>query len=92
MLKNPWNHLRWKGNFCENDTVNWTPEMKKALNYDPKSAQQFDNGNNICNVLCINYNDSSAYNVFLCLSYSKLNKLSNTQNRLSNTNPTINLR
>ena len=44
MLKNPWNHLRWKGNFCENDTVNWTPEMKKALNYDPKSAQQFDNG------------------------------------------------
>lgn len=44
MLKNPWNHLRWKGNFSENDTTNWTPEMQKALNYDPKSAQQFDNG------------------------------------------------
>jgi len=73
MLKNPWNHLRWKGNFCENDTVNWTPEMKKALNYDPKSAQQFDNGNNICYVLCINYNDISTYNLFLCLPYAKLN-------------------
>ncbi|CAC5410761.1 CAPN7 [Mytilus coruscus] len=44
MLKNPWNHLRWKGNFSENDAPNWTPEMQKALNYDPKSAQQFDNG------------------------------------------------
>ncbi|KAL4222516.1 calpain 7 [Mactra antiquata] len=44
MLKNPWNHLRWKGRFCENDLSNWTPELQKALNYDPKSAQTFDNG------------------------------------------------
>ena len=44
MLKNPWNHLRWKGRFCENDTINWTPEMQKALNYDPKNAQTYDNG------------------------------------------------
>lgn len=44
MLKNPWNHLRWKGRFCENDVTNWTPELQKALNYDPKSAQTFDNG------------------------------------------------
>ena len=44
MLKNPWSHLRWKGNFSENDTVNWTPEFQKLLNYDPKSAQQYDNG------------------------------------------------
>ncbi|XP_005103688.1 calpain-7 [Aplysia californica] len=44
MLKNPWNHLRWKGNFSEKDLANWTPELQKALNYDPKSAQMFDNG------------------------------------------------
>ncbi|KAK3108545.1 hypothetical protein FSP39_010301 [Pinctada imbricata] len=44
LLKNPWSHLRWKGKFSENDLGNWTPEMQKLLNYDPKSAQQFDNG------------------------------------------------
>ena len=44
LLKNPWSHLRWKGNFSELDTKNWTPEMCKILNYDPKSAQTFDNG------------------------------------------------
>ncbi|CAL1539156.1 unnamed protein product, partial [Lymnaea stagnalis] len=44
MLKNPWNHLRWKGNFSEKDEANWTTELQKALNYDPKSAQMFDNG------------------------------------------------
>lgn len=44
MLKNPWNHLRWKGRFSEHDTKHWTPEMQSILNYDPKSAQSFDNG------------------------------------------------
>ncbi|KAH3719763.1 calpain-7-like [Dreissena polymorpha] len=44
MLKNPWNHLRWKGRFCETDLGNWTPDLQKALNYDPKNAQTFDNG------------------------------------------------
>ena len=44
MLKNPWSHLRWKGNFSENDAMNWTPDLQKLLNYDPKSAQQYDNG------------------------------------------------
>ena len=46
MLKNPWNHLRWKGRFSENDLGNWTPELQKELNYDPKSAQTYDNGKN----------------------------------------------
>lgn len=44
MLKNPWNHLRWKGNYSEKDMTHWTPDMQKALNYDPNSAQMFDNG------------------------------------------------
>jgi calpain-7 len=44
LLKNPWAHLRWKGNYSEMDTRNWTPNMIKALSYDPKNAQNFDNG------------------------------------------------
>ena len=52
MLKNPWNHLRWKGNFSENDLAHWTPELQKALNYDPKSAQMYDNGESGLKVSC----------------------------------------
>lgn len=44
LLKNPWNHLRWKGRYSERDVGNWTPELKKALSYDPQSAQSFDDG------------------------------------------------
>ncbi|XP_043248289.1 calpain-7-like [Colletes gigas] len=43
-LKNPWSHVRWKGNYSELDTVHWTNELKEILNYDPDSASQFDNG------------------------------------------------
>ncbi|OQV18704.1 Calpain-7 [Hypsibius exemplaris] len=44
LLKNPWSHMRWKGNFSERDTKHWTPALKTALNYNPESAAQFDNG------------------------------------------------
>jgi len=44
-LKNPWSHLRWRGNFSELDTVHWTESLKKALNFDPKTASVVDNGN-----------------------------------------------
>ncbi|CAL7935433.1 unnamed protein product [Xylocopa violacea] len=43
-LKNPWSHLRWKGNYSELDRIHWTNELKETLNYDPDSASQFDNG------------------------------------------------
>ncbi|CAH8620579.1 unnamed protein product [Dicrocoelium dendriticum] len=44
MLKNPWSHLRWKGNFSEHDSRNWTPDLQAKLNYDRLSAQSLDNG------------------------------------------------
>ncbi|GAB1598086.1 calpain-7-like [Argonauta hians] len=43
-LKNPWNHLRWKGKFSENDVKHWTKELQEALHYDPRDAQTYDNG------------------------------------------------
>ncbi|OZC05742.1 MIT domain protein, partial [Onchocerca flexuosa] len=44
MLKNPWTHLRWKGRYSEKDKLSWTPQLCKALDYNPSDAQQFDDG------------------------------------------------
>ncbi|KAK5981260.1 Calpain catalytic domain-containing protein [Trichostrongylus colubriformis] len=44
MVKNPWTHLRWKGRFSENDLINWTPSLCKALDYDPNQAKTKDDG------------------------------------------------
>ncbi|XP_054847839.1 calpain-7 isoform X1 [Eublepharis macularius] len=44
LLKNPWSHLRWKGRYSENDLKNWTPDLQKYLNFDPRTAQKIDNG------------------------------------------------
>ncbi|PIK62226.1 putative calpain-7-like [Apostichopus japonicus] len=66
-LKNPWSHLRWKGNFSEFDKENWTSQLQKELNFDPTNAQQFDNGvfwidyQSLCrffDVLYLNWNPS----------------------------------
>ncbi|XP_066246595.1 calpain-7-like [Euwallacea similis] len=43
-LKNPWSHLRWRGNYSELDLAHWTQELQRLLNYDPHSAAEFDNG------------------------------------------------
>lgn len=43
-LKNPWTHLRWKGRYSEKDKANWTPELRKALSYDPEQAAIVDDG------------------------------------------------
>lgn len=44
LLKNPWTHLRWKGRYSERDLPSWTEDLKKALDYNPLDAQQFDDG------------------------------------------------
>ena len=33
-----------QGKYSENDTANWTPELRKTLNYDQTQARQVDNG------------------------------------------------
>ncbi|XP_062320939.1 calpain-7 [Osmerus eperlanus] len=64
-LKNPWSHLRWKGRFSERDEKNWTPELLKYLNFDPKTAQKFDNG-----VFWITWQDLCQYYDVIYLSWS----------------------
>uniref|UniRef100_A0A8C5BKC7 Calpain catalytic domain-containing protein n=1 Tax=Gadus morhua TaxID=8049 RepID=A0A8C5BKC7_GADMO len=64
-LKNPWSHLRWKGRFSERDEKNWTPELLKYLNFDPKTAQKFDNG-----VFWIAWEDLCQYFDVIYLSWS----------------------
>jgi len=43
-LKNPWSHLRWRGNWSELDTKNWTQVFREKLGYNPEDAVNFDNG------------------------------------------------
>ena len=43
-LKNPWSHLRWRGNWSELDTRHWTPTFRQELQYNPEDAANFDNG------------------------------------------------
>uniref|UniRef100_A0A3Q3B108 Calpain 7 n=1 Tax=Kryptolebias marmoratus TaxID=37003 RepID=A0A3Q3B108_KRYMA len=64
-LKNPWSHLRWKGRYSERDDKNWTPELLKYLNFDPKTAQKFDNG-----VFWIAWEDLCQYYDVIYLSWS----------------------
>ncbi|KAL3313367.1 calpain 7 [Cichlidogyrus casuarinus] len=63
-LKNPWSHLRWKGNFSAFDPRNWTKELQQALNYNVEKARQEDDGifwidyESICHffdVICVNW-------------------------------------
>ncbi|XP_074844402.1 calpain-7 isoform X3 [Carettochelys insculpta] len=64
-LKNPWSHLRWKGRYSENDMTNWTPELKKYLNFDPRTAQKIDNG-----IFWIAWEDLCQYYDVIYLSWS----------------------
>lgn len=34
LLKNPWSSKRWRGKFSPEDSVHWTPTLKKQLKYD----------------------------------------------------------
>jgi hypothetical protein len=42
-VKNPWCHMRWKGDFSPSDENNWTPELRAAVKYDQHAAQEVDN-------------------------------------------------
>ncbi|XP_018915585.2 calpain-7 [Bemisia tabaci] len=42
-LKNPWSHVRWRGNYSELDVIHWEP-LKDVLGFDPTSAAMYDNG------------------------------------------------
>jgi len=42
LVKNPWGHFRWNGKYSTEDTVSWTPELKKIFHYD--DLKQTDNG------------------------------------------------
>ncbi|KAF5270607.1 hypothetical protein FQA39_LY01345 [Lamprigera yunnana] len=77
-LKNPWSHLRWRGNYSELDRRHWTPHLQEVLNYDPNSAAQFDNGvfwidyDSICaffDVFYMNWNPE-LFNYTYCLHQS----------------------
>ncbi|XP_042535846.1 calpain-7 isoform X2 [Dipodomys spectabilis] len=64
-LKNPWSHLRWKGRYSENDIKNWTPELQKYLNFDPRTAQKIDNG-----IFWISWDDLCQYYDVIYLSWN----------------------
>jgi len=65
LLKNPWSHLRWRGNWSELDSRHWTPEFQKLLNYNPEDAANFDNG-----VFWIDYKSLQKYFDVLYLNWS----------------------
>ena len=56
LLKNPWAHFGWKGDFSKEDKVHWTREMKLALKFDPSSLKYVDNG-----VFWIKFHDMKKY-------------------------------
>ncbi|XP_017673423.1 PREDICTED: calpain-7 isoform X2 [Lepidothrix coronata] len=64
-LKNPWSHLRWKGRYSENDIRNWTPDLQKYLNFDPRTAQKIDNG-----IFWISWEDLCQYYDVIYLSWN----------------------
>uniref|UniRef100_A0A2K6ETN2 Calpain 7 n=1 Tax=Propithecus coquereli TaxID=379532 RepID=A0A2K6ETN2_PROCO len=58
-------HLRWKGRYSENDVKNWTPELQKYLNFDPRTAQKIDNG-----IFWISWDDLCQYYDVIYLSWN----------------------
>ena len=38
VLRNPWGHTEWKGDWADDDIKNWTPEMKSFFEYEKCSG------------------------------------------------------
>ena len=51
-----------QGNYSEHDKTNWTPELRRALNFDQMQALQIDNG------LCILLIQGSKVTVFFVIN------------------------
>lgn len=62
--------MRWKGRYCENDAENWTKALQQKLNYDPKAAQNYDNGG------CIKNNKIRNKLKAICTMYLKVHVFS----------------
>jgi calpain-7 len=72
-IKNPWARRRWKGSYSCEDRVNWTEELKTALNFDQNAAMNNDNG-----IFWIDYKSVLA---FFCAVYMNWNPSLFTYNK-----------
>eukprot|EP01062_Namystynia_karyoxenos_P057207 TRINITY_DN4814_c0_g1_i5.p1 TRINITY_DN4814_c0_g1~~TRINITY_DN4814_c0_g1_i5.p1 ORF type:complete len:1091 (+),score=364.72 TRINITY_DN4814_c0_g1_i5:106-3273(+) len=64
-VMNPWRQQRWLGRFSHQDNVNWTAELREALDFDKRAAKEQDTG-----VFWIDWNDVAKFFGRLSLSWN----------------------
>lgn len=68
-LYNPWGKYEWNGNWDDNDTQHWTPNMKQLLNYTNDDDGKFwMNWDDFFHNFCYLYITSNPYNHTISLS------------------------